>query len=137
MILSVIFLLLLAAVEGSFISFPLVLIYLLFLTLLRKDNFVLNLAFLGGLILDIFYMRRLGATSIFFLCFLYSMLLYRNKFEISNFFFITIFTFLGTFVYFLLFSPVFILQKTLISVFLVTIFSKILLKRAKQENLRW
>lgn len=128
MIIAAILLLILSILEGSFISFPLVFIFLIFFSLRNRSSWVFVFAFTGGLLLDIFYLRQTGLTSIFFLVFLFAILLYERKFEIGNYFFVFTAILIGSFLYFSIFQGFFIWQKTLVTVGVSLILSRLFLK---------
>lgn len=109
--------------QGSLVSFPLVFISLTLIAIKKKENYIFALAFVLGLILDSFYFKPLGATSIFFLVFLFAIFTYERKFEIDNPFFIFISSFLGGMCLFLIFGDSNILLKSLITaIFTVFLF---------------
>ena len=128
MILLSILFLLAVILEGSFISIPFVLLFLLFLTLKNREAWVFIFAFISGLLLDSLYLRDLGATSIFFLVFLFFVTLYERKFEIASLSFVIIASFLGTFIYFSFFGNFFVMQKALFTSFIVILLYKFLIK---------
>lgn len=126
-----IFILLAIAVilEGSFVSIPFVLLFLLFLSLNNKSPRVFVIAFISGIILDSFYLRALGQTSIFFLLFLFAVMLYERKFEIASTSFVLISSFIGSFIYFSLFGNVFVIQKTIAACIIAFFLSKIFIRQ--------
>lgn len=111
MIFALFLVIFLAIIEGIFISFPLVLVFLTIFTLKRKSNYVFLLSFIGGIILDIFYLRQIGTTAFFLLVFTLSLLSYGKKFETDSIIFVFAALFLGSFSYFLLFQPSNVLSK--------------------------
>ncbi len=82
-------------VEGSIISIPLTLITLLCITIIRRDTSVFIVAFLAGIFLDIFALRQIGGTSIFFITFVFLILLYQRKYEIYSYPFVLAGSFIG------------------------------------------
>lgn len=74
--------------EGSIISLPLVLLFLIIDTVWRRSSHILLLAFLSGIILDIFLVRPIGLTSMYFLIAITGMILYQKKYELKSPFFV-------------------------------------------------
>lgn len=101
--------------QGSLVSFPLVFLGIVILTVKKAENFVFALAFLLGIILDSLYFKPLGTTSLFFMFFILSLILYRRKFEIDNLTFIFVSSFLGSIVLFLVLNETHVLLKALIT----------------------
>lgn len=107
--------------QGSLFSFPLIFVFLTNFAVKEKKIVVFPLAFILGLVLDSFYLRTLGTTSVFFLVFLFALFSYARKFEIDNISFIFVSSFLGGMVLFLILKDSNILLKS----FLVSIFTVI------------
>lgn len=82
--------------EGSITTLPLTLVCLLCLTIIKRDDKVFIAAFVAGLFLDIFALRQLGGTSIFFLLFVFLLLLYQRKYEIYSTPFVLVASFIGS-----------------------------------------
>src|SRR6185436_14584869 len=82
--------------EGTITTLPLVLIYLLCLTILKRDGGVFFVAFLAGIFLDLLMVRALGLSSLFFSLFLFLILLYQRKYEIHSYPFVAASSFLGS-----------------------------------------
>ncbi|HKC14432.1 MAG TPA: hypothetical protein VKC89_00490 [Patescibacteria group bacterium] len=126
-----IFLLLILAIilEGSFISIPFVFLFLLFFALKNRSLWVFALAFISGILLDSFFLRNLGQTSIFFLIFLFAVMLYERKFEIASLSFVLISSFVGSFIYFLILGEAFVIPKVLVTCILAFLLSRIFIKQ--------
>lgn len=92
-------LLLAIILEGSLTFLPLVFLVLLVLAVKEKESWIFSAAFFAGIILDVFYLKTVGTTSIFFLSFLFLLLLYQRKFEIATYTFIAVSSFLGSFIF--------------------------------------
>lgn len=90
--------------EATVTTIPLVFFLLLFLTLLYRSYWIFPIGFLSGILLDSVLFRTLGITSLFFVAFSFIVLMYQRKFEISTLPFVFAASFLGSFVYLLLFS---------------------------------
>ncbi|MDP2649478.1 MAG: hypothetical protein Q8P10_01400 [bacterium] len=119
--------------EGSITTIPLVLDVLLVLYVLLRSPWIFLAAFLGGLFLDISLVNHPGNTSIFFLVFLLIVNLYERKFEISNVYFILIYSFLGSLIFLKIsgYDNIFV-QSLLSSIFSVLLF--IIMKRFYREK---
>jgi len=104
---KIIFVLLITAslfLEATVTTIPLVFLLLLFLTLLYRSYWIFLIGFLSGILLDVVLFRTLGMTSLFFVSFSFIVLMYQRKFEISTLPFVFAASFLGSFIYLLLFS---------------------------------
>jgi len=91
-------------IEATFITIPLVLLFLINFLVIEKKSWVFPAAFLAGLALDILTLRYLGSTSMFFVTFLFIINLYERKFETSNLFFVLFASFIGSFFYLTIFG---------------------------------
>jgi len=100
--LSVILLTLALILESALTTIPLILLVLLALTSLFKNNFVFVGAFIFGFLFDLITLRTVGLTGIFFVVFLFLILLYQSKFEITTNAFIIVASFLGSFCFLLI-----------------------------------
>jgi hypothetical protein len=90
--------------EGTITMLPLTFVCLLCFTIFRRDASVLPLAFFAGLFIDIFRVQQIGETSLFYICYLFLILLYKKKYEIYSIPFVMLSTFFGAFFYLLLFQ---------------------------------
>ncbi len=122
------FLFLFLVLEASFISLPLVFLFLIPFTIRYKKSWVLLLAFILGILLDSFYLRTLGQTSLFLLVFLSAVSLYERKFEIENFSFILVASFIGSLFFFVIFDNSGVLFKSFISSIICLLISGFILK---------
>lgn len=98
--------------ESTFVQLPLALVFLLIIFVKRKTTGVFEAAFIIGIILDIFIMRRVGLTSLFFTVFIFLVSLYDRKYEIHTFIFVVVSSFIGAFTYFLIFERQILLWPT-------------------------
>lgn len=114
--------------EASFISLPLVFLFLIPFTIRYKNSWVLFLAFSLGILLDSFRLRALGETSLFLLAFLFAVSLYERKFEIENFSFILVASFIGSIFFFVLFDNSQVLFKSFVSSVVCLLISAFILK---------
>ena len=90
--------------EGAVTNLPLTLLCVLCLTILKRDASVFSIAFFAGLFLDVFGLRQLGGTSIFFLSFVLMILLYQRKYEIYSYQFVMVAAFLGALFFLVIFG---------------------------------
>lgn len=84
-------------------SLPLVLAVLLILATQIRSNDIFFIGFSAGVILDVLLLRPLGETSVFFLMTLFLMFMYEKKYEVGSVLFITMFTFIASSIYFMIF----------------------------------
>ena len=90
--------------EITVTTLPLVFLILLSVAVISKKEWIFALAFILGLILDVFSFKLIGASSIFFLVFIFLVFMYQKKFEIATKPFIFLASFLGSLAFLLLFS---------------------------------
>ena len=69
-----------------------------------RNLFLFILAFVAGMLLDVFALRQVGQTSIFLLLIVFLLLLYQRKYEINSYPFVLISSFVGSLVFLLLFG---------------------------------
>lgn len=101
--------------QGSITTIPLVLILLLNLFIATKKTSVFVIAFFCGLLLDSMLGNSFGQTSFFYLLFLAVVFLYERKFDIQTFPFVFISSFLGSFVYLIVYDNRFIILQSITS----------------------
>ncbi|MDP3941557.1 MAG: hypothetical protein Q8Q49_04595 [bacterium] len=70
--------------EGTFVTVPIVLGFLIVLQIRYASEWILLCAFFAGLILDSMLFRNLGATSLYLLSFLLLVSLYERRFEVKT-----------------------------------------------------
>src|ERR1035437_2356663 len=97
--LAIVILALALILEVSITTIPLLFLVLLCLMVLIKGDWLFILAFVFGLIFDLLAFKTLGVTSAFLTAFLFLVLLYQSKFEITTGYFVTIAAFLGSFLF--------------------------------------
>jgi len=90
--------------EGTITSIPIVLDVLLVFYILKRKSRIFITAFILGIILDVFMVRTLGLTSIFFIAFIFVVFLYERKFETVTYPFVFFASFLGGFFYLWIFK---------------------------------
>lgn len=104
LILLLILLFVAVLIEGSLTTLPLTLVCLLCLTIIKRDDKVFITAFVAGLFLDIFALREVGGSSIFFLLFVFLILLYQRKYEIYSTQFVLVASFIGSALFLFIFG---------------------------------
>lgn len=114
----ILILLLAIILEGSLTFLPLVFLVLLVLAVKERESRIFFLAFFAGIILDVFYLKTVGTTSIFFLSFLFLLLLYQRKFEIATYPFLAVSSFLGSFIFMIILGINTPFMEALVSVFI-------------------
>ncbi len=90
--------------EGTVTALPLVLICLICMTIVMRDSFIFLPAFIAGILLDAFALRTIGGASIFLLLFVFLILLYQGKYEINSYPFVWIASFVGSFLFLMMFG---------------------------------
>lgn len=93
---SVISLFLALILETSITTIPLIFLVLLCFMVIFKEDYLFGLAFLFGLMFDALTFKTLGISSLFFVIFLFLVLIYQRKFEITSNYFILASSFLGS-----------------------------------------
>ena len=119
-----------ATILEAITTLPLVLIVLLCLAVIFEKTWIFALAFFMGLLLDLFQLRNLGQTSLFFIVFLIIVWLYEGKFEIKTNPFVFLSTFVGTFFYLIFFGYNYVFGQALVSsIIAVLLFKALSVKR--------
>ncbi len=90
--------------EGTVTTLPLVFVLLLSALILKRRRLVFYAAFISGLLLDLLTVRTIGSEIIFFLLFFYLVLLYQKKYEINSYPFVLVSSFVGSYLFLLLFG---------------------------------
>lgn len=104
--------------EGTITSLPLVLVVLILMSVGLKKADVFLIAFLSGLLLDVFLVRITGVTGIFFLSILLLIFLYNKKYETKSLFFVLLATALSVIFYLFIFPTPDIFLQVIISTLL-------------------
>lgn len=128
---------LIVILEGTFISIPLVFLFLLFFCLRNRTSWIFPLAFFGGVALDSLYLRQPGLTSILLLTFILAVMLYERKFEIQSYSFVLIASLVGSFIYLSIFGSVFLIQKVFVTVAIAFLIARFFLKPKEAEAKLW
>jgi cell shape-determining protein MreD len=121
------FLIIALVLEASLTTIPFVFLVLLCLLVLLRENWLFAFAFGFGLVLDLVTFKTPGASSAFFVTFLFLVLIYQSKFEIATNTFIFFASLFGSFGYlvFLGYSNSLILQTILSSIIGLALFKLI------------
>jgi len=97
--LAVVFLLLALLSEVSLTTIPFIFLVLLCLMVVFKGNWLFAAAFVFGLLFDLLSFKTVGFSSSLLVVFLFLVLLYQSKFEITTGYFVLISSFLGSFLF--------------------------------------
>lgn len=119
--------------EGAVISIPLVLDFILVYYVFERKAWIFTLAFISGLILDIFHLRPLGATSIFFAVFIFIITLYERKFEIKTTAFVLFFSFIGSVIFLFIFEYNYVLLQSIVNSLIAVMLFKVSGKFEKKK----
>ena len=109
--------------ETTLISLPLVLLWLLLLVVLTREEWVFIVAIIAGLILDSLRLSTFGLHALFFAGFCLLVFLYEQKFELQSSSFVLVMSFLGSAIYLLIFGSTNFILQVLCSSFLAIILS--------------
>jgi cell shape-determining protein MreD len=120
--------------EGSLTSLPLVLLSLLLFRIATKSSNGFLLAFLAGILLDVFLVRPLGETSVYFLIVLFLIGMYEKKFEVNSLPFIMLATLTTAFVYLIIFPvPASFIQAISLTFMAGVLYILLRLKKTKKQ----
>ncbi|MBI4084303.1 MAG: hypothetical protein HY431_00175 [Candidatus Levybacteria bacterium] len=124
-------------IEGTVTTMPLVLLFLLVFAVLFRNLAVFALAFFAGLFLDLFALRALGQTSLFFTFFFLLVFLYERKYEITTLPFVFLSSFFGVLLYITLFGYEHAFLQAVFGMFLAGLLFKIVsvFKRPEAKQL--
>ncbi len=122
-------------VESTFINLPLVFILLVVFCILKKSGYVFLSAFLAGILLDLTAVRFPGTSSIFFLLVLLMIMLYQRKYEINSYPFILVSSFVGTYMYLIIFNKhANLLQPFLCTILALVLYSVLQIREVRSNN---
>ncbi len=93
----------LSFLQASIFTTPLALALIISDTFINRKVSVILLAFVSGLVFDIFSVRQLGLTSLFFVACSFLIFLYSDKFETRNPTFVALFAFISSAIFMLYF----------------------------------
>jgi hypothetical protein len=94
--------------------------FILFST--EQNALIFGLAFFGGLLLDITVVHAIGGSSIFLVCWLFLILLYKRKYQVDSIPFVVVSSFFGSFLYLWFFGEAHIFLQSLVSSFAGSVF---------------
>lgn len=112
--------------EGTITSIPLVALVLLVVYILKRKSSLFILALISGIVLDVFSVRTLGSSSIYFVSFLFIVFLYERKFEITTYPFVFVSSFLGGLMYLWIFGYGYVFQQAAVSSIIAVLLFKLL-----------
>lgn len=116
----------LSIILSSFTTIPILISLLVVCAVVFRKSWVFFAAFLLGLIIDLFQLRLLGQTALFFVIFVFLLFLYERKFETRTLAFVFIATFSGSIIYLLTFGYSNVLIQSLASSLLAALTFKII-----------
>lgn len=125
---------LLIVILSAITTIPLAIALLVVATVVFKKSWVLFAALGIGLFLDLFLLRPLAQTSLFFVIFVFVIWLYERKFETQTLTFVFISTFLGSLIYMIVFGYNNVLLQSLVSALLGILLLKTLNSKFKVQN---
>lgn len=108
-------------VESLFFQIPITLIVITYVAIFQKKEWVIPFTVFIGILLDSLTFRPIGVTSLFFLCVIGLLYLYKKKFETNHALFGIVFTILACVFYIFVFDYQQIFLATLWSVFLASL----------------
>lgn len=94
-----VFVLVVSVLQASFLTIPVCLAFIIVYATFRRSAAPLFLAFVAGLVIDIFTVQTIGKTSLFFVAVSFLVIWYGGKFETNSPYFVTIATFFSCLVF--------------------------------------
>lgn len=132
LIIFILFFLSIVAISLTTIPFPLAVLGVS--AVIFRKSWVFFAAFLLGLIIDLFQLRFLGQTALFFVIFVFLLFLYRRKFETQTLTFVFFATFLGSFSYLWLFGYQMVFLQAFVNGLISIIFFRVMLNLFQHPN---
>lgn len=129
MLLLFIIFFLLTMLLSALTTIPLFIAIIVVATVIFKKPWIFFIAFLLGLFLDLFLLRSLGQTGLILSIFILIITLYERKFEAQTLAFVFFTTFLGSFIYLMIFGYNNVLVQSLITALVAVLLFKILYSR--------
>lgn len=127
------FLLVSLILEASVTTLPLILLVLICLTVIYKDYSVFFRSLIFGIFLDIFTLKTIGQSSIFFITVMFLILMYQKKFEITTNYFVIFASFFACLSFLFVFGNGNIIAGSIVSV-LIGLLMFIFLQKIKIQN---
>jgi hypothetical protein len=110
--------------QGTIATIPLTVVTLLIMGLLIKEK-AFAVAFFAGILIDILTLHSLGSTSLFLLVFVCLVIMYQRKYEINSYPFVIVSSFVGAYLYLVLFGRGSFMQAAVSSIFACLLFTVI------------
>ena len=109
-------------------------VYSVGLTVIFKQNWLFAAAFILGLLFDILSFKTIGISSAFLCVFLFLVLLYQSKFEITTGYFVLISSFLGSILFLFIqgYTHMILIQAVTSSIIALSIFE--ILKKVSKDK---
>ena len=123
----------LTIILGTLTTIPIIVAVILCFTVVFKNPWVFLAGILGGLFIDLFYLRILGSTSLFLVIFTFMVFLYQRRFEIQTLPFVFLACFVGSLLYLLIFDNNKILMQALINACIGVLLFKFVIPRVKMS----
>lgn len=124
----------LSIILSSFATIPFSLAVLVVSAVIFRKSWVFFAAFLLGLIIDLFQLRFLGQTALFFVIFVFLVFLYERKFETQTLAFVFFATFSGSLIYLLIFGYNNVLIQSIINAIIGVLFFKLLWLKSDRHS---
>jgi cell shape-determining protein MreD len=102
--------------ESTLVQIPLTLIIFCILTVIYKEEWIFPVSLCSGILLDALNFRPIGATSLFFLLFLFVVFLYEKKFELRSVWFVIFIVGIGSLLFLLIFGHTLLVVQVAVSV---------------------
>lgn len=119
--------------QGELSSFPIILDVLLISYILTRSTKIVTASFISGIFLDIFTVKTVGISSMFFVVFLFLVFLYERKFEITTLPFVLITSFLGSLGYLVLTQDTILFFESLVSAIITVGLFTVIFRIRKHE----
>ena len=119
-------------VESTILSLPLTLCMLFVLYIVYRQSLLFAIAFSMGLLIDIFLLRTIGMSSMFFVVAIFIVFLYERKFETQTFPFVVFSSFLGSIIYMVVFGYGFLLSQGFLTALIAAGVFALVKKRTKR-----
>ena len=122
--------------ESFLFTIPFVLLILIPVSVIVRNNSVLLLAFISGILLDLLTFQMIGKSSIFFVTAVFLIFSYEKKFETNTSYFVAAASLAGSFLFLIYSGHKNILLTTIISTVLALVVFNIFkfLQRSKNKN---
>lgn len=126
---------LIALIQGTLLTTPIALSVLLVFLFVYDKAWILFMAFLSGIILDVLSLRTIGATSLFLVIFLFIVIQYARKFETKTLRFVLFSSFIGSLIFLFIFNQNFILLQSVFNSLTAVVLFKVFVKMERKRML--